>query len=71
MWLVYAREKKHNRTKWSRVTCLAHPLTAAQSLISQALKDSQSHRCNTPGVTVATIIHLQFLYNVSLVVAIV
>jgi hypothetical protein len=42
MWLVYTRERKHIGTKWSSVTCLALPLTAAQSLGSQALEDSQS-----------------------------
>jgi hypothetical protein len=42
MWLVYTRERKHIRTKWSRVTCLALPLAAAQSLRSQVLEDSQS-----------------------------
>jgi hypothetical protein len=42
MWLVYSRERKHIRTKWSRVTCLALPLATAQSLGSQVLEDSQS-----------------------------
>jgi hypothetical protein len=40
---VYTRERKHFGTKWSRVTCLTLPLTAAQSLGSQVLEDSQSH----------------------------
>jgi hypothetical protein len=40
---VYTRERKHIGTKWSRVTCLALPLAAAQSLGSQVLEDSQSH----------------------------
>jgi hypothetical protein len=39
---VYTRERKHIGTKWSRVTCLALPLAAAQSLGSQAPEDSQS-----------------------------
>jgi hypothetical protein len=40
---VYTRERKHIGIKWSRVTCLALLLAAAQSLGSQVLKDSQSH----------------------------
>jgi hypothetical protein len=47
MRLVYTRERKHFETKWSRVTCLALPLAAAQSLGSQALEDSQCRRCLT------------------------
>jgi hypothetical protein len=39
---VYTRERKHIGTKWSRVTCLALLLAAAQSLGSQVLEDSQS-----------------------------
>jgi hypothetical protein len=39
---VYTRERKHIGTMWSRVTCLALPLTVAQSLGRQALEDSQS-----------------------------
>jgi hypothetical protein len=39
---VYTKERKHIRTKWSRVTCLALLLVAAQSLGSQVLEDSQS-----------------------------
>jgi hypothetical protein len=39
---AYTREKKHIGTRWSRVTCLALPLVAAQSLGSQVLEDSQS-----------------------------
>jgi hypothetical protein len=39
---VYTRERKHFGTKWLRVTCLALPLAAAQSLGSQVLEDSQS-----------------------------
>jgi hypothetical protein len=42
MQLVCTRERKHIGTKWSRVTCLALMLAAAQSLGSQALEDSQS-----------------------------
>jgi hypothetical protein len=44
---VYTRERKHIGTKWLRVTFLALLLDAAQSLRSQALEDSQSHRCLT------------------------
>jgi hypothetical protein len=44
MQLVYTGERKHNGIKWSRVTCLALPLVAAQSLESRALEDSQSLR---------------------------
>jgi hypothetical protein len=43
MRLVYTRERKHIGTKWSRVTCLALSLAAAQSFGSQVLEDSQSH----------------------------
>jgi hypothetical protein len=32
---MYTRERKHIGTKWSRVTCLARPLAAAQSPGSQ------------------------------------
>jgi hypothetical protein len=39
---MYTRERKHNGTKWSRVTCLVLPLAASQSLESQVLEDSQS-----------------------------
>jgi hypothetical protein len=42
MRLVYTRERTHIGTKWSRVTCLALLLVAAQSLGSQVLEDSQS-----------------------------
>jgi hypothetical protein len=42
MQLVYTREIKHIETKWSRITCLALPLTSAQSLGSQVFEDSQS-----------------------------
>jgi hypothetical protein len=42
MRVVYTRERKHIGTKWSRVTCLALPLAAAQSRGSQILEDSQS-----------------------------
>jgi hypothetical protein len=44
MRLVYTRERKHIETKWSRVTYLALPLAAAQSLESRALEGSQSRR---------------------------
>jgi hypothetical protein len=40
---LYTRERKHIGTRWSRVTCLALPLVATQSLGSQVLEDSQSH----------------------------
>jgi hypothetical protein len=36
---VYTRERKHIGTKWSRVTCLALLLAAAQSHGSQVLED--------------------------------
>jgi hypothetical protein len=39
---LYTRERKHIGTKWSRITCLALPLAAAQSLGIQILEDSQS-----------------------------
>jgi hypothetical protein len=39
---MYTRERKHIGTKWSRDTCLALPLAAAQSLGSQVLEDYQS-----------------------------
>jgi hypothetical protein len=39
---VYTRERKHIESIWSRVTCLALPLAAAQSLERQALGDSRS-----------------------------
>ncbi len=39
---ILEREREHIGTKWSRVTCLALPLAAAQSLESQVLEDSQS-----------------------------
>jgi hypothetical protein len=39
---IYIREIKHIGTKWSRVTCLALPLAAAQRLGCQVLEDSQS-----------------------------
>jgi hypothetical protein len=41
---VYTRERKHIGSIWSRVTCLAIPLAAAQSLECRALEDSQSLR---------------------------
>jgi hypothetical protein len=40
---VYTRVRYHIRIKWSRVTYLALPLVAAQSIGSQVLEDSQSH----------------------------
>jgi hypothetical protein len=39
---VYERERKHIGTKWLRVTWLALPLAATQSLRSHVLEDSQS-----------------------------
>jgi hypothetical protein len=39
---VYTRERKHIETKWSRVTCLALPLAAIQSLGSHVLEDFQT-----------------------------
>jgi hypothetical protein len=44
MQLVYTSERKRIGTKWSRVTCLALPLAAAQSLGSEVLEDFQSRR---------------------------
>jgi hypothetical protein len=41
---VYTRERKHIRSIWSRVTCLALPLAVAQSLECRALEDSQCLR---------------------------
>jgi hypothetical protein len=38
------RERKHIGSMWSRVTCLALSLAAAQSLERRALEDSQSLR---------------------------
>jgi hypothetical protein len=35
---MYTRERKHIGSTWSRVTCLALPLAAAQSLERRALK---------------------------------
>jgi hypothetical protein len=39
---VYTRERKHIGIRWSRDTCLALLLAAAQSLHSHVLEDSQS-----------------------------
>jgi hypothetical protein len=44
MQLVYTRERKHIGTKWSRATCLALSLAAAQSRGSRVLEDSQSRQ---------------------------
>jgi hypothetical protein len=41
---VYTRERKHIGSIWSRVTCLALPLTVAQSLERRAPRDSRSDR---------------------------
>jgi hypothetical protein len=41
---VYTKERKHIGSMWSRVTCLALPLAAAQSLGCQSLEDSRSRR---------------------------
>jgi hypothetical protein len=38
------RKREHIGSIWSRVTCLALPLAAAQSLGSQALEDSRGRR---------------------------
>jgi hypothetical protein len=40
-------EREHIGSIWSRVTYLAFPLAAAQSLGSQVLEDAQSRRCLT------------------------
>jgi hypothetical protein len=42
MRLVYTKETKHIGTKWSKVTCLALLLVAAQSLLFECLEDYQS-----------------------------
>jgi hypothetical protein len=47
---VYTRERKHIWSIWSRLTCLALPLAAAQSLERRAPEDSQSLRCLTVAV---------------------
>jgi hypothetical protein len=47
MQLVYTRERKHSGVKWSRVTCLALSLAAAQCLEGQAFGDSQSRQSLT------------------------
>jgi hypothetical protein len=39
---VYIRDGKNIGSIWSRVTCLALPLAAAQSLERRALEDFQS-----------------------------
>jgi hypothetical protein len=41
---VYARERKHIGSIWSRVTCPALPLATTQSLEHRAPGDSQSFR---------------------------
>jgi hypothetical protein len=42
MRLMYTRGRNHIGIKWSKVTCPALLLVAAQSLESQVLEDSQS-----------------------------
>jgi hypothetical protein len=44
---VYTRERKHIGSIWSRVTCLALVLAAAQSLECRVPGDSRSLRCLT------------------------
>jgi hypothetical protein len=41
---VYTKERKHIGSIWSRATCLALMLAAAQSLEHQAPRDSRSLR---------------------------
>jgi hypothetical protein len=41
---VSSRERKHIGSIWSRVTCLALQLVAAQSLERRALENSRSYR---------------------------
>jgi hypothetical protein len=41
---ILEKESEHIGSIWSRVTCLALSLAAAQSLGSRALEDSQSPR---------------------------
>jgi hypothetical protein len=45
--LVYTRERKHIGIRNLRVTCLALPFAATQSLECRALDDSQSRWCLT------------------------
>jgi hypothetical protein len=47
---VYTRERKHIGSTWSRVTCLALPLAAAQSLEHRAPGDSRSLWCLTVAI---------------------
>jgi hypothetical protein len=48
---VYTRERKeHIGSIWSRVTCLALSLAAAQSLERRALRDSQSLQLQTVAI---------------------
>jgi hypothetical protein len=44
------REREHVGSIWSRVTCLALPLAATQSIECRAPADSQSPRCLTVGI---------------------
>jgi hypothetical protein len=44
------KKREHIGSIWSRVTCLALPLAATQSLERQALGDSRSHRCLTVAI---------------------
>jgi hypothetical protein len=44
---ILEREIEHIGSIWSRVTCLALPLVAAQSPERRAPRDSQSLRCLT------------------------
>jgi hypothetical protein len=41
---VYTRERKHIGSIWSRITCLALPLAAAQCFERRAPGDSQSRQ---------------------------
>jgi hypothetical protein len=47
---ILEREREHIGSIWSRVTCLALPLVAAQSLERRAPRDSRSLRCLTVAI---------------------
>jgi hypothetical protein len=47
---VLEREKEHIGSIWSKVTCLALPLAAAQSLEQRSPGDSQSLQCLTVAI---------------------
>jgi hypothetical protein len=47
---MWATEREHIGSIWSRVTCLALPLAAAKSLERRALEDSRSHQSLTTAI---------------------